>query len=176
MKVLSSVLPAALLVAVASAFTVSPVHRHVGQSARAPQEQFRQEQPRTLHSAISSEDSPSGADGDKEEDWQKHLESQEIRFVREELISKYVEAGKTQDVAEREVDEFLRDPEQSRKYLEMREYAMKQADLLGPELYLQFFGYFILGLIGTVGPKYYNAYKVRWSLGCVVIPLYSWMG
>mmetsp|Transcript_3573 Transcript_3573/g.6086 ORF Transcript_3573/g.6086 Transcript_3573/m.6086 type:complete len:156 (-) Transcript_3573:209-676(-) len=77
--------------------------------------------------------------------------------VREELIAKYMEMGKSRELAENEIDEFLQDPEQSRKYLEMRAYAQSQADLLGPELYLQFFGYFMLGVIGTVGPKYYHA-------------------
>ena len=94
------------------------------------------------------------------EEWLANLKSKEIQEVREELIFKYVKLGKGQEEAEREVDKFLSDPEQSEQYLEMRRYAKAQADELGPELILQLGGAFALGLGATVIPKYISAYKV----------------
>ena len=91
----------------------------------------------------------------------EYLKSAEIQEVRQELIMKYVQLGKSPEDAERDVDDFLSDPEQSNQYLEMRRYAKAQADELGFDLYFQLGGAFFIGLAATSLPKYYNAYKVR---------------
>ena len=90
----------------------------------------------------------------------EYLKSAEIQEVRQELIMKYVQLGKSPEDAEREVDSFLSDPEQSEQYLEMRRYAKAQADELGFELYLQLGGAFLIGLAATVLPKYITTYQV----------------
>jgi hypothetical protein len=91
----------------------------------------------------------------------KYLQSAEIQEVRDALISKYVQLGKSPEDAEREVDGFLSDPERSKQYLEMRRYAKAQADELGFELYLQLGGAMLIGFAATTLNNYYSAYKVR---------------
>ena len=93
----------------------------------------------------------------------EYLKSAEIQEVRQELLMKYVQLGKSPEDAEREVDNFLSDPEQSEQYLEMRRYAKAQADELGFELYLQLGGAFLIGLAATVLPKYISAYQVSFG-------------
>mmetsp|Transcript_9009 Transcript_9009/g.13233 ORF Transcript_9009/g.13233 Transcript_9009/m.13233 type:complete len:170 (+) Transcript_9009:207-716(+) len=86
------------------------------------------------------------------------MKNQEMKEVREELVTKYLSAGKSQEFAEQEVDEFLSDPERSEKFLEMRRYAKAQAnELMGFESILILGGAFFLGLLGTVGGKYLAA-------------------
>uniref|UniRef100_A0A7S2HA71 Uncharacterized protein n=1 Tax=Helicotheca tamesis TaxID=374047 RepID=A0A7S2HA71_9STRA len=88
------------------------------------------------------------------------LDSFEVQEVRAELIQKYISLGRTQEYAEREVDEFLSDPERSEQFLEMRRYANAQAEeLMGFEIWVQLFGAFALGLGGQFAIKYYNAYR-----------------
>ncbi len=84
--------------------------------------------------------------------------------MRNEMVQKYVNAGKPREDAEVEVDKFLSDPERSEKYLDMRRYAKAQSDaMMGFESPLFIFGGFFLGLLGTVGLNYISAYKVSWS-------------
>ena len=87
------------------------------------------------------------------------LDNALLNEVRLELVQKYLDQGVPADVAEKEVDIFLQDKDRSEKYLEMRMYAAAQADDLGIGFGLQLFGGFLIGFIGIVGPKYYEAYK-----------------
>jgi hypothetical protein len=91
--------------------------------------------------------------------WTKQWDGKLLKEVRLELVQKYLDQGVPQDVAEQEVDIFLQDKERSEKYLEMRTYAALQVDDLGLGLGLQLLGGFLIGFIGIVGPKYYQAYK-----------------
>ena len=98
----------------------------------------------------------------EEELWEQQLNSKQIQEVRKELVLKYTSLGKSPEVAETEVDEFLSDKERCQQYLEMRTYAQAQADDLADFTTVGQLGLaFIIGLIGTVGPKLYNAYQVR---------------
>mmetsp|Transcript_32763 Transcript_32763/g.50832 ORF Transcript_32763/g.50832 Transcript_32763/m.50832 type:complete len:161 (+) Transcript_32763:148-630(+) len=81
-----------------------------------------------------------------------------LEEVRLELVQKYLAQGITQEEAEQEVDVFLADKDRSEKYLEMRMYAAAQADDLGLGLGLQLVGGFLIGFIGIVGPKYFQAH------------------
>ena len=77
------------------------------------------------------------------------------------MIQKYLSFGKSRDEAEGEVDTFLSDPERSQQYLEIRRYANAQKnELMGFESVLTIGGAFVLGLMGTVGMKYFNALQV----------------
>lgn len=70
--------------------------------------------------------------------------------VRQELIEKYLAFGKSLDIAESEVDRFLRDPDRSRQFLDMRRYNKAQKDaMLGFESPLMFLAAFSLGMIGN---------------------------
>jgi len=91
-----------------------------------------------------------------DEEWRIQLESDEVKEVRNELIQKYISKGRSMDFAEKEVDKFLSDPEQSRQFLEMRRYAKAQNDL-GFEGLLQLAGAFTIGLVGQIGFKYLAA-------------------
>lgn len=71
--------------------------------------------------------------------------------VREELVQKYLEQGKSRSKAELEVDYFLSDERRSQEYLEMRKYAITQKDDgLGIDYFLalQFIGAFVIGYLG----------------------------
>mmetsp|Transcript_9158 Transcript_9158/g.13290 ORF Transcript_9158/g.13290 Transcript_9158/m.13290 type:complete len:181 (+) Transcript_9158:202-744(+) len=100
------------------------------------------------------------ADSNSEEPdgiWSEQLESQEFTEVREELVNKYLELGRSLEYAEAEVTEFLSDRDRSEKFIEMRRYAKAQADYgmgLGPLISV-----FFIGLLGNVGAKYFFAYK-----------------
>lgn len=100
------------------------------------------------------------SDGSEDTDFLERMKSIEIQEVRTELIQKYVELGNDEAVAEEEVDKFLSDPDQSEKFLEMRRYAKSQQEEIDSGLYFQLAGYFFIGLVFTVLPKYINAYKV----------------
>jgi hypothetical protein len=77
------------------------------------------------------------------------------------MIQKYLSFGKSREDAEAEVDKFLSDPERSQQYLEMRRYANAQKnELMGFEGFLTIGGGFLLGLVGTVGVKYFSALQV----------------
>jgi len=89
----------------------------------------------------------------------ERMRSEEIQQVRIELIQKYVELGKDQELAESEVDKFLSDPEQSEKFLEMRRYAKAQQEEVDSGLLFQLGGAFFIGLFFTVLPKYLASYK-----------------
>jgi len=88
------------------------------------------------------------------QEWMEQLQSTEIQEVRREMVAKYLSFGNTLEEAEKEVDKFLSDPEQSLQYLEMRQYAKSQ-QLMGSnvESLLGLVGAFALGLIGTVAIK-----------------------
>ncbi len=79
-----------------------------------------------------------------DDQWLKQLQSTEIQQVRNEIVQKYVQLGKTLEEAQVDVDRFLADPEQSYPYLEMRRSAKSQ-ELVGPELFLQLAGSFAVG-------------------------------
>lgn len=96
---------------------------------------------------------------EKTEPWAEVLDSQLMTEVRAELVQKYLAQGYSQETAEKEVEIFLSDRERSEKYIEMRMYAAAQADDLGLGLGLQLLGGFLVGFVGIVGPKYYQAYK-----------------
>jgi hypothetical protein len=93
--------------------------------------------------------------------WLQELQSEEVRKVRRRLVQKYIGMGKNADVAEREVDAFLADPEQSQPFLEMRLSALKKAyDDMGLGILVQTVAIFFFCLFATVGLQYYTAYKV----------------
>lgn len=78
------------------------------------------------------------------------IDDKEMQEVRQELIEKYLAFGKSLDVAESEVDKFLRDPDRSRQFLDMRRYNKAQKDaMLGFESPLMFLAAFSLGMIGN---------------------------
>jgi len=91
-----------------------------------------------------------------EEEWRAQLESDQVQEVRMELIEKYLSKGFDMELAEKEVDKFLSDPERSLQYLEMRDYAKSQNEM-GFETALTLGAAFVLGLVGNVGMKYYAA-------------------
>lgn len=105
------------------------------------------------------------SDGDNEktlnesmhQEWMEQLQSSEIQEVRREMVAKYLSFGKTLEDAEREVDKFLSDPEQSLQYLEMRQYAKSQ-ELMGSnaESLMFLVGAFLLGLFGSAAIKYFD--------------------
>eukprot|EP00559_Dactyliosolen_fragilissimus_P005062 CAMPEP_0184855122 /NCGR_PEP_ID=MMETSP0580-20130426/441_1 /TAXON_ID=1118495 /ORGANISM="Dactyliosolen fragilissimus" /LENGTH=170 /DNA_ID=CAMNT_0027349551 /DNA_START=75 /DNA_END=587 /DNA_ORIENTATION=+ len=105
----------------------------------------------------SSQSSNNNADGAESSEWIANLQSKEVDEVRQELIQRYITLGKSQEYAEKEVEEFLSDPERSEQFLEMRRYSKAQADELGFESVFQIGGAFILGLIGQVGFKLFSA-------------------
>jgi len=112
--------------------------------------------------ATSSEFEPLA--GDKatalDEEWRRRLRTSEVQNVRKELIKKYLAMGRTEDVAIREVDEFLNDRERSTPFLEMRHYAKVHQDL-GPEIPIIFILFYLLGLAGSVIMDVYTANRVR---------------
>ena len=113
-------------------------------------------------SSSSSEDAvPATEDLDQAAAWELQLQTKEVEEVRQELIQKYISLGRTLEYAEKEVDQFLSDPERSQQFLDMRRYAKAQANDLGFESLFQIGGAFMLGLGFTVGANYYSAYKVR---------------
>jgi len=96
----------------------------------------------------------------EEELWGQQLNSQEVQEVRRELVLKYTSLGSSPEVAEQEVDEFLSDKERCQQYLEMRRYAQAQADDLADFSSVGQLGLaFVIGMIGTVGPKLYDVYQ-----------------
>lgn len=98
---------------------------------------------------------------DDNSSWENKLQSEEIQKVRLELIRKYIGAGKTVDIAEQEVDDFLRDPQRSQSFLAMRHSAILKAyDDMGLGVLVQTSIILFLCLFATVGLQYYNAYKV----------------
>mmetsp|Transcript_6567 Transcript_6567/g.9640 ORF Transcript_6567/g.9640 Transcript_6567/m.9640 type:complete len:168 (+) Transcript_6567:83-586(+) len=94
------------------------------------------------------------------QEWIEQLQSSEIQEVRQEMVAKYVSFGKTIEDAEKEVDKFLSDPEQSLQYLEMREYAKSQ-ELMGAnaESLMFLVGAFLLGVCGSAAIKYFDLGK-----------------
>mmetsp|Transcript_4358 Transcript_4358/g.6377 ORF Transcript_4358/g.6377 Transcript_4358/m.6377 type:complete len:199 (-) Transcript_4358:217-813(-) len=109
-------------------------------------------------SSTNTLDSPTGTVSD--EDALLAAQKLEVQEMRNEMVQKYVKAGKPREDAEVEVDKFLSDPERSEKYLDMRRYAKAQSDaMMGFESPLFIFGGFFLGLMGTVGLNYVSAYK-----------------
>ena len=99
------------------------------------------------------------------DEWREQLNSEEILEVRKELVLKYTSLGSSPEVAEKEVDEFLSDKERCEQYLDMRRYAQAQADELTEfksvgQLVLAF----VVGFVGTVGPKLYDAYQVSFKV------------
>jgi len=76
----------------------------------------------------SSSDSPSSPSSSSPDEWSERLSSLEVSEVRSELISKYLEIGRTREFAEGEVDTFLQDRERSEKFLDMRRIA-KEAEI-----------------------------------------------
>jgi len=91
-----------------------------------------------------------------EEEWRDQLQSDQVQEVRMELIQKYISGGHGIELAEKEVDKFLSDPERSLQYLEMRDYAKSQSEM-GFETALTLSAAFVIGLVGNVGIKYYTA-------------------
>lgn len=85
----------------------------------------------------------------KEESWQIYLESSEVQEVRQQLIEKYLSLGRSQEYAEVEIDNFLNDPDRSRKFLEMKKYVKSQKDAsMGFENFFFYGGAFFVGLLG----------------------------
>lgn len=170
--VLMAVAAAATITTTSEAFCPSPA---LLRTTLAPGGGLREASDESSSQSSQSQQQAQEEAGGGEEGAGLPQQSAEIEEMKKELIAKYAEMGKSRELAEAELDEFFNDNEKSRKYLEMREYAQSQADLLGPELYLQFAGYFLLGVLGTAGPKYYHAYKVSSFftsfdvvMGCVV--------
>lgn len=92
--------------------------------------------------------------------WTQGLTTDEVQQVRQELVAKYLQLGRSHEFAEREVDEFLSDRERSEKYLEMRAYAKGSAGAgFSTELVVQLGLAFFLGLGGNVAVKYWAAYR-----------------
>ena len=76
------------------------------------------------------------------------------------MLQKYIALGKPSEVAEREVDAFLRDREKAQPFIEMRQYAKRKFDDMGLEIVVQTTVIFFLCLFTTIGLQYYNAYMV----------------
>eukprot|EP00816_Leptocylindrus_hargravesii_P004181 CAMPEP_0196804924 /NCGR_PEP_ID=MMETSP1362-20130617/4625_1 /TAXON_ID=163516 /ORGANISM="Leptocylindrus danicus, Strain CCMP1856" /LENGTH=190 /DNA_ID=CAMNT_0042177517 /DNA_START=49 /DNA_END=621 /DNA_ORIENTATION=+ len=114
-------------------------------------------------SSTSASDVSAAAGPTKEELdalWTQALTTDEVQLVRQELVAKYLQLGRSQEYAEREVDEFLSDRERSEKYLEMRAYAKGSAGSgFSTELVVQLGLAFFLGLGGNVAVKYWAAYR-----------------
>jgi len=101
------------------------------------------------------------------QEWIEQLQSSEIQEVRQEMVAKYVSFGKTIEDAEKEVDKFLSDPEQSLQYLEMREYAKSQ-ELMGAnaESLMFLVGAFLLGVCGSAAIKYFDLVSILTRYRC----------
>lgn len=58
-------------------------------------------------------------------EWREHtLKTPAVKRVREALVKKYLQIGKSLEYAESEVDEFLNDRERSEKFVKMRAFAV----------------------------------------------------
>lgn len=168
MKKVSAVVCSLLLATMANGFTSVPTS-FIAQTSTLPTIAHRAA---SMDSKTDEKDQTS-ADSDTPEEtpdpaavWALQLESEEVQEVRAELVQKYLSLGRTQEYAEREVDEFLSDPERSQQFLEMRRYANAQAEeLMGFEIWIQLFGAFALGLGGQSAFKYYHAYRSVYAPG-----------
>ena len=84
-----------------------------------------------------------------------------LKEVRQQLIEKYLSLGRSQEYAEVEIDNFLNDPERSRKFLEMKKYVKSQKDAaMGFENFFLYGAAFIIGLLGDAIFKYIQTYQV----------------
>lgn len=156
----------------ASGFTILPSQTIAQRAIRESSSVSAPLKPTLLAASTldTNEDSPP-SDLSPEEAAALEIKNQEITEVKQELIAKYLSAGKSQDFAEQEVEKFLSDPERSEQYLEMRRYAKAQAnELMGFESIFIVGGAFFLGLTGQVGMKYLAAYKDVYPGGDGPIP------
>uniref|UniRef100_A0A6U3RM51 Uncharacterized protein n=1 Tax=Ditylum brightwellii TaxID=49249 RepID=A0A6U3RM51_9STRA len=169
MKKVSAVVYSLLLATMADGFTSAPTS-FVARTSPIPTIAHRAA---SMDSKTDEKEDQTSTDSDTTEEpldpaavWALQLESAEVQEVRAELVQKYLSLGRTQEYAEREVDEFLSDPERSQQFLEMRRYANAQAEeLMGFEVWVQLFGAFALGLGGQSAFKYYHAYKSVYGPG-----------
>uniref|UniRef100_A0A7S2S5F0 Uncharacterized protein n=1 Tax=Eucampia antarctica TaxID=49252 RepID=A0A7S2S5F0_9STRA len=67
----------------------------------------------------------------------RHMSYSEVMEIRNELIEKYLSLGRSQEYAEAEVDEFLKDDKRSAKYLDLKRYARAEGSLMGFENVVQ---------------------------------------
>jgi hypothetical protein len=103
----------------------------------------------------------------------KTKETEYMEELRQELIAKYVDAGRTQTVAETEVDSFLLDTQRSGDYIEMRLRTKEESDLGFEEIIWYAFA-FTAGLISHVAANYYlDLTQVR-SSSYVCPSFYGW--
>lgn len=97
--------------------------------------------------------------------WLEQLNTPQIQEVRSEMVAKYIACGKPSDVAEQEVDAFLRDRERAQPFVEMRQYAKHKFDDMGLEIVVQTAVICLFCLFATIGLQYHSAYMVShvWS-------------
>mmetsp|Transcript_27861 Transcript_27861/g.42182 ORF Transcript_27861/g.42182 Transcript_27861/m.42182 type:complete len:168 (+) Transcript_27861:154-657(+) len=157
---LSTSLAIFLLFTIANAFTIPssfPKPQMLTTSRSMPISSQSDESSEVSAINSSDEDNEKMLNDSMRQEWMEQLQSSEIQEVRKEMVAKYVSFGKTLEDAEREVDKFLSDPEQSLQYLEMRQYAKSQ-ELMGSNAESMFLliGAFFLGLAGTVAIKYFD--------------------
>lgn len=81
------------------------------------------------------------------ERWVAFVNSEEVRHLRENLVQKYVQLGRSLEYAETEVDEFLRDRKRSEKYIEMRSSVKKATESFTWEDGVQLSLAFLFGLL-----------------------------
>lgn len=75
------------------------------------------------------------------------MSTEEVLEIRNELIQKYLSIGRSQEYAEAEVDEFLRDEKRSAKYFDMKRYARTEGGVMGFETAVQVCAYLLMGHI-----------------------------
>lgn len=107
---------------------------------------------------------------EQDELWLEQLQTPQIQEVRKEMLQKYIALGKSSDVAELEVDAFLRDRERAKPFVEMRQYAKRKFDDMGLEIVVQTTVITLFCLFCTIGLQYYSAYMVSASFVCVCVP------
>ena len=79
--------------------------------------------------------------------WQDTLKSEAVQRVRQALVKKYLQLGRSSEYAEREVDEFLSDRKRSQKFVEMRAFAVTSGESFTWEDGLQLAIAFLFGAL-----------------------------
>lgn len=87
------------------------------------------------------------------------MSTEEVLEIRNELIQKYLSFGRSQEHAEAEVDEFLRDEKRSAKYFDMKRYARKEGGVMGFETAFQVCAYLLMGHIVSDMMRLYMDYQ-----------------
>ena len=88
------------------------------------------------------------------------MSTEEVLEIRNELIQKYLSIGRSQEYAEAEVDEFIRDEKRSAKYFDMKRYARKEGGVMGFETAVQICAYLLMGHIVSDMMRLYMDYQV----------------